>query len=61
MFQVRRAVPDDAARIWRIAGTLRYEPPGSDRGFLVHVRSEEEYRRILDISRHSFVPKMKGC
>jgi hypothetical protein len=60
MFQVRLAVPDDAAKIWRIAGTLRYEPPGSERGFLVHVRSEEEYRRILDISRHSFVADDEG-
>lgn len=60
MFRVRRAVPDDAGEIRRIAATLRYEPPGSDKGFLVHVRSEEEYRRILDISRHSFVAENEG-
>ena len=60
MIVVRRAVPRDAAAIRRIAGSLRYRPPGSDKGFLVHVRSEPEYRGILDISAHSLVAEDGG-
>jgi ribosomal protein S18 acetylase RimI-like enzyme len=55
MINVRRAVPDDAGAIRRIAESLSYRPPGSEKGFLVHIRSEPEYRRILEISAHSFV------
>ena len=55
MVDVRRAVPDDAGPIRRIAESLRYRPPGSDKGFLVHVLTGEQYRRILEISRLSFV------
>jgi GNAT superfamily N-acetyltransferase len=55
MNAVRRATPDDAGAIRVIAESLRYRPPGSDKGFLVHVRSGQEYRRILEISNHSFV------
>jgi GNAT superfamily N-acetyltransferase len=61
MLVVRRADPRDAAEIRRIAATLKYEPPGSDKGFLVHVRSEREYWGILEISRHSFVAEEEGA
>ena len=55
MVDVRRAFPDDAGAISGIANSLRYRPPGSDKGFLVHVLTDQEYRRILEISRLSFV------
>ena len=60
MIHIRRAVPDDAPWIHRIAESLRYRPPGSDKGFLVHIRPEEGYRRILDASRHSLVAEEEG-
>jgi GNAT superfamily N-acetyltransferase len=56
----RRAVPEDASWIHRIAESLRYRPPGSDKGFLVHVRPEEGYRRILEASMHSLVAEEGG-
>ena len=55
MIVCRRAEPEDAGAIRRIAETLRFKPPGSEKGFLVHVRSEADYRSILEMSRHSFV------
>jgi len=53
MIQIRKAIPDDAAWIHRTAESLRYRPPGSEKGFLIHVRTGEDYRRILGASQHS--------
>jgi len=60
MNEVRRATPDDAGAIRRIAESLRYAPPGSEKGFLVHIRSEGGYRSILEISKHSVVAEEDG-
>ena len=60
MIEVRKTTPDDAGAIRDIAESLNYVPPGSDKGFLVHVRDEPEYRRILGISTHSFVAEEDG-
>lgn len=60
MALIRKAFPDDAPSIHKIAESLRYRPPGSEKGFLVHVRSIDGYRRILDISQHSFVTEEEG-
>jgi ribosomal protein S18 acetylase RimI-like enzyme len=57
---IRKAVTDDAPRIHEVAESLRYRPPGSEKGFLVHVRTEEEYRRILDISCQSHAAEEDG-
>jgi len=60
LIEVRKTTPDDAGAIRDIAESLNYVPPGSDKGFLVHVRDEPEYRRILGISTHSFVAEEDG-
>lgn len=60
MTRVRKAFPADAPAIERIAESLRYKPPGSEKGFLVHVRSEKEYRKILEVSRNSLVAEQDG-
>jgi len=60
MVLVRKAVAKDAAVIHRIAESLRYRPPGSEKGYLVHVRKEEDYRRLLESSKHSLVAEEGG-
>lgn len=58
--RVRKALPDDAHSIYGIAESLRFKPPGSDKGFLVHVRNEKEYRKILEVSQNSLMAEDEG-
>jgi GNAT superfamily N-acetyltransferase len=54
---VRPALPRDAAAIHHIAETVRFRPASarSEDGYLVHVRSVEEYATLLAQSGHCFV------
>jgi len=55
MMKVRKATVEDAPAIAKLAESLRLRPPDVDKGFLVHVRSEEQYRRILEVGERSLV------
>ena len=55
MIEVRKAAVGDVPAIHRLAESLRLRPPDVDKGFLVHVRTEEVYRHIIGASKQSLV------
>jgi tetratricopeptide (TPR) repeat protein/ribosomal protein S18 acetylase RimI-like enzyme len=55
MVKVRKATVEDAPAIAKLAESLRLRPPDVDKGFLVHVRTQEQYRRILEVGERSLV------
>jgi ribosomal protein S18 acetylase RimI-like enzyme len=58
--EISEATELDAPGIALVAKAVKYKPGKGQRGFLIHVKSEEEYGERIRLSKHFFVAREGG-